>query len=300
MPSEIGEAAIAVARKQRKPTAIEMVACAWDTLWNYGTWQGKVYAPISYLRTRAALAKASHVIYVTEKFLQTRYPTNGKSAAVSDVVISPSSPDVLKRRVARESADRRSMNIGLVGNLSPIKGIGTLIRAASYLRQRKVPKFELRFLGGGAQERWQKLAHKLGVGVLCDFCGVRPPGRAVWEWLDAIDIYVQPSCTEGLPRATVEAMSRACPVIGSAVGGLPELLPRENMHRPRDARRLADLIEKMLMTPTWRVECSRANFYKAQDYSLDVLDRRRQAFWCNFTEGILASHDCRNNRRVIV
>ena len=41
-----------------------------------------------------------------------------------------------------------------------------------------------------------------------------------------------PSWSEGLPRAAIEAMARGLPVIGSAVPGIRELLPRSSLFDP--------------------------------------------------------------------
>jgi glycosyltransferase involved in cell wall biosynthesis len=43
-------------------------------------------------------------------------------------------------------------------------------------------------------------------------------------WYDAIDLFLLPSCSAGMPLAAIEAMARAIPVVASAVGGLPEML----------------------------------------------------------------------------
>ena len=42
------------------------------------------------------------------------------------------------------------------------------------------------------------------------------PHNKIFQLLDDIDLYIQPSLQEGLPRSVVEAMSRACPIIGQA------------------------------------------------------------------------------------
>ena len=46
----------------------------------------------------------------------------------------------------------------------------------------------------------------------------------VFEFLKSIDLYIQPSKQEGLPRSLVEAMSMAVPSLGSKIAGIPELL----------------------------------------------------------------------------
>jgi glycosyltransferase involved in cell wall biosynthesis len=122
-----------------------------------------------------------------------------------------------------------------------------------------------RVLGDGDSARWQQLAAKLGIGGIVSFEGVLPSGSAVHEWLDSIDIYVQPSFQEGLPRATIEAMSRGCPTLGSTAGGIPELLDQECLHRPGQAAEQAE-----------------RNFSLAGAYTKERLDTKRHVFWRAF------------------
>ncbi len=55
------------------------------------------------------------------------------------------------------------------------------------------------------------------------FAGARPHGD-VLRFMAAADVLVLPSYGEGLPTVLVEAGSVGLPVVGSAVGGIPELL----------------------------------------------------------------------------
>ena len=101
-------------------------------------------------------------------------------------------------------------------------------------------------------------------------------------WLDGIDLYLQPSYIEGLPRALVEAMNRGCPALASNVGGIPELLGKECLHTAGDARSLAQKIELAMVDVKWREFHSEINFNRAREYDSDYLNGIRQKFWRNF------------------
>ena len=104
----------------------------------------------------------------------------------------------------------------------------------------------------------------------------------VFEWLDGIDVYVQPSRTEGLPRALVEAMSRGLPCLGSQVGGIPELLEEEFLFS--NTRRNVDEIVGLLESFTRELmeKQARRNFEESKKYDKAVLDNRRKWFLKRF------------------
>src|SRR5690606_42058407 len=100
-------------------------------------------------------------------------------------------------------------------------------RALARLRQIGLDGFRYEIVGGGDQSYLRKIARKYGVADPVDFLG-RITRKEVFQWLDKIDLYIQPSKTEGLPRALIEAMSRGLPCLGTRVGGIPELLTDEH------------------------------------------------------------------------
>lgn len=77
---------------------------------------------------------------------------------------------------------------------------------------------------GGSGHVSNSFAGRLGVADRVTFVGTVPAGAAVRAHLDAADLVVVPSRTEGLPRALIEAMARGLPAVGTTVGGIPELL----------------------------------------------------------------------------
>lgn len=277
LPSEIGGLACDVATDVGRLWAVELVTCPWDSIWNYGTWKGRAFAPVAWWETRRLLRRAPFALYVTERFLQRRYPSRHVTIGVSDVEIELANAEVLERRqqqlMAREDA---SLVIGTIAALIPFKGLDTAFEALA-----SVPAASLRVLGAGDPQPYREAAGRVGVRDRVFFDGTRPAGGPVREWLDDIDVYIQPSRQEGLPRGMVEAMSRGCPALGSTAGGIPELLDADCLHRPGDAPALAKLLERAL-DPDWRRSQSARNVEVAARYQPAVLDERRRVFWRQF------------------
>jgi glycosyltransferase involved in cell wall biosynthesis len=251
LPSELGFKAAAECRRVGKPYAVEMVGCAWDALRNQGSWSAWFYSPLFYLRTRRALRQAPLTLYVTTGWLQQRYPTGGKAYAASDVEIAPMSKEQQQSRESRlqQIAGGRPPELGTVASLRiRSKGIQTALAALEALRQEGL-ELRYRVLGPGDAAPWIALAERHGVAELVSFDGVRPAGEGVRQWLDSVDIHLQPSFQEGLPRATVEAMSRGAACIGSTCGGIPELLPLDRLHEPGDVEGLTRRIRTLATDP---------------------------------------------------
>jgi glycosyltransferase involved in cell wall biosynthesis len=111
--------------------------------------------------------------------------------------------------------------IGNVGNLYPVKGQQYLIDAFAGLLKSH-PEAYLVLVGRGAEKdcilkQVQQLGMPEGKVILTGF------RNDVENILNGLDLYVQPSLSEGHPLALLEAMSLGIPVIASAVGGIPEL-----------------------------------------------------------------------------
>jgi glycosyltransferase involved in cell wall biosynthesis len=280
LPSELGFMTAAECRKIGKPYAVEVVGCAWDGMRNHGSWFGRIYAPLFYQRTRRALRKAPLALYVTAKWLQQRYPAGGKSYGASDVEIAPMSSEELQARQARLAriADGGLPELGTVASLRiRSKGIQTALAALEILRKNGLD-LRYRVLGPGDAAPWIALAEQHGVADLVSFEGVRPAGEGVRRWLDGIDIHLQPSFQEGLPRATVEAMSRGAACIGSTCGGIPELLPSERLHDPGDVSALARRIESLATDAAALAEASRHDLQTSRLFEPQRLATIRSEF----------------------
>lgn len=287
LPSRLGQLFVNEAIRQGKPYALEIVGCPLDALWNYGTWKGKILAPFAAMNLKKMVAKSPFSLYVTESFLQKRYPClNGQTVFCSNVEIPSVDDAVLVQRLEKIKKPHVVLIFGLIGNYSSeYKGIDVAIRALA-LADKELPKWQLQVLGTGNSKKYQELAQQLGIGSKVNFIGSLPSGQPVFDWLDFVDIYLQPSFTEGLPRALVEAMSRGCPALASSVGGIPELLDNNQMIIAGDYVKLAELIKKLEKNHEHCIQVSEQNFIKAKNYYMSALDQRRTDFWCEFHDFI--------------
>ncbi len=286
--SPLGWLAAEEATRLGIPWAVEVVADAWNAYWNYGTLVAKLYAPKASFDARYWLSRAKFAIYVTREYLQKQYPCKGVSYGVSDVQVFPVSEEVLENRILRwkavEEPSPELVMIGMIGSLfNRYKGLHVALRSLRRLKDRGI-RLALRVLGNGHLDAWRQEAARLGVADLLFLDGSLPSGEPVFRWLDGLDVYIQPSFQEGLPRALIEAMSRGLPALGSTCGGIPELLPKGCLHRPGDDKKLAAQLEQMLRDRSWRIAQAQRNFNEAKNYYVERIERHRDAFWQVFVK----------------
>lgn len=72
---------------------------------------------------------------------------------------------------------------------------------------------------GTLEEHYQQAVHQAGVSDRVKFLGELDH---ITDWLDASDLFILTSESEGLPLAMMEAMAKGLPVIATAVSGIPE------------------------------------------------------------------------------
>ncbi len=122
-------------------------------------------------------------------------------------------------------ADRRVAVF--VGNFLPVKGIDLLIRGIAEAAHRG-PEIHLVLIGSGPLEKdLRHLANELGISDRLHWPGRLPPPK-VADYMRAADVVCLSSLNEGLPNVVLEAMACGRPVISTDVGGIHEVLGREN------------------------------------------------------------------------
>ena len=278
LPGMISQIAIKYAIMYKKPYIVEVVGCVWDSLFHHSM-KGKLLAPFEFFFTKRAIKRSQYVIYVTNDFLQKRYPTNGKSVGISDVIIRPIQSERLEDSYNNHDIEK-IIHVGTAGavNIS-YKGQEFVIKALAKLKGITNKRYIYHIAGGGDQSRLLEIAKKNKVSndVIFEGC---IPHQKMNEWYDSLDIYIQPSTVEGLPRALLEAMSREITCLGSNVGGIPELLPTECLFSIGNVDKIASLLNHC--SSDWMEKESKKCYIKSMNYREEILKKKRDDFYKEF------------------
>ena len=114
-----------------------------------------------------------------------------------------------------------SLVVGSLCVMRPEKRIDWLLEAFAKI-SRDQPRLRLLLVGSGPETpRLLELSNRLGLGEICHFEPTQPNAA---DWMRGIDIFVNASSLESFPNAVLEAMACGCCVIGSSIGGIPELI----------------------------------------------------------------------------
>ena len=225
---------------------------------------------------------ATAISYVTRSALQKRYPSRaGFSNSFSDVkLFEDTYVDRPRTGWQNLGTADRPCRMALVGSLEQMyKSPDVVIKALAICADKNV-HLRLTIIGEGKHRpELETLARELKVQDRVRFAGQLSSGEAVRQELDQADLFILPSRTEGLPRAMIEAMARGLPCIGSTVGGIPELLPAEDLVPPGDVHALAQKLQEVVTSPSRLDAMSSRNLAAAHTYEDSAMTQQRTAFY---------------------
>jgi glycosyltransferase involved in cell wall biosynthesis len=137
-----------------------------------------------------------------------------------------------------------------VGNLVAVKALDVLLQALAE-PVLKDQDLQLLMVGQGSlRANLEQLATQLGVAARVRFVGPLPQAELP-RWYRAVDLFVLPSHSEGVPNVLLEASASGTPWVASRVGGIPEIahLGISRLVPPKTPAELAAAIHEMLTGP---------------------------------------------------
>jgi glycosyltransferase involved in cell wall biosynthesis len=160
-----------------------------------------------------------------------------------------------------------------VGRLEAVKGVDVLLRAFARAR-RHCPDITLTILGDGSQhDALRRLALRLDVSTATQFRGRVGPQQVLDALVDC-DVLAIPSVwPENLPTVALEAMGVGRAILGSRVGGIPELVcdgVNGLLADPYDEHRLAEHIVRLASWPELSRRMGEAGRQRAGAYCVDT------------------------------
>jgi glycosyltransferase involved in cell wall biosynthesis len=224
-------------------------------------------------------ASACAVHYVTRSYLQKKYPASPGvyTNSFSDVQLDQDSFVSSPREYKVLSSPFRLVTVGTLEQT--YKGTDILLQSIAINKSKGI-LFQLTVVGDGRyRSQLEILTMKLGLDKQVRFLGSLPQGEAIRDELDKADAFILPSRIEGLPRAMIEAMARGLPCIGTDVGGIPELLPKEDLVPSGSCESLAAKLAEIFRGDARLAAMSERNLRRAADYDEKSNRSKRIAFY---------------------
>jgi len=198
---------------------------------------------------------------------------NDNGFAPQRITSIPTGLDLQKFSPGDKKAARKQLDlpeskhiIGIIATLRSWKGHCHLIEAFSRLIKQH-ENLHLLIVGEGPiREPLETLVDEFNLKEEVTFAGNQ---ENTVPWFQSIDTFVLPSyANEGVPQALMQAMACRLPVIGGAVGGLPETIEEGKtglLFPPKDVSALVCAIEKLLDAPQLAEQMGAAAYRAAQE-----------------------------------
>lgn len=277
LPSVLGFIAAKVAIDNNKKIIVEQVGNAKEAMNTQGSLLGKIVAPFFEMINKRIVKNADYVSYVTLSKIQKDYPSLAFQSSISDVIIEyVCRPSELELSRFNEEL----LKIGVIGGFDVrYKGQDVVLKAVSLLDETIKNNIEIYLVGKG-NSRWLiEEAKRLGLNANLKYVGSKESGNEVFVFLKTLGLYIQPSFTEGMPRALLEAMSVGCPVLGSNVGGIPDVINEDFLHKPGDFKMLSKQISQLFNDRNLLKKEAKRSLEIVKPFQKSKLDEKRKAFY---------------------
>jgi len=214
--------------------------------------------------TRKIWRNAKQIIVVTNSLKETARLT----APSQKFHVIPNGVESIFLKVS-SAADQKEQGLKLisVARLIERKGIHHILYALADLRD---PDISLLIVGSGSSEaELKKICKDLSLEGVVTFYGFCDP-RSLPELYAKADVFILPSQAEAFGNVFAEAMACGLPVIGTDIGGIPDLVGKENgiLTKPGDIAGMKHAIVTLKKSHNLRAKMQLANRKKIiENYS---------------------------------
>ena len=186
-----------------------------------------------------------------------------------------------------------------VGRLHPVKGLDILLKA-----WHKLSHFsgcaQLLLVGDGPENAYLKeLTAQLQIENTVSFLGSK---YGINEYMQACDIFVLPSFSEGLSNSLLEAMSSGLAIVATNVEGSSEAIKQGHnglLVEPRDIDQLAQALKKMIDKEELSLKLARqARQTATTKYSLESAVENRIQVYRELSIGALSDVQVSEDRSI--
>lgn len=277
VPGLVGVVASDVLKKKGLKYGVEVVGDPYEVFTPNGNILMHLIRNYNVKLLKAIVKNADTSIYVTEKKLQSRYPSkkNSFSTHASNVILNGEIIEKLPRVIDIDTP--RIVTIGMLSQM--YKAPDVVIDSLRILKNKGIKCFVTWVGDGKYKNEMIQYAKEKGVSDMIEFVGLVPAGEAVRKILYTNNLFILVSRTEGLPRALIEAMASGIYCIATRVGGIPELIDDKWLIDSDNSIQLANSIEMCINNPELVKKQIEENLDKVHQYSETILIRRREDFY---------------------
>jgi len=275
------------ANRGKLPYALEIAADPW-TFYSKESMDVR-FRPLIRLGWTGALQyyarHANGVSYVTERYLQKRYPCKAMRKAYDKKYFMErySSVELLDDDIMEPKSYESHNTYHLIHISNAInrhgKGHIEAIRVIALLNKKGLD-VTINFVGdGNLVDELKEYAVHLGISDKVFFEGRIAKRDDVLKRLRESDLFLFPSHSEGLPRVVIESMAVGTPCVATRVGGIPELLDKECICDVGDVEAMFRIVIDILTDEKRMTALSRKCVRRAARFKANVLEKRRTHFY---------------------
>jgi len=254
---------IYITKLMRKPILLHMHACKFDVFYND---LNKTKQKI----VRSTLNTSDGIICLSKSWAD----VYNKLSQRKTYIINNTVPKLLKNPY-----DMKSKVITFMGFIGSRKGVFDLLEAIKDLNG--TYDYHLEICGSGEEVKLKNKIIENNLQSVTTFHGwIGSKEKDII--LRRTSIFILPSYDEGFPMVLLEAMSYGIPVISTPVGGIPELVEKENgfLIKPGDIYSLKEKIQFLLEHSNIREQISINNYNTInQKFSMDYTFNRLEMIY---------------------